>query len=266
MPDGRSLVTSGVDGTLRFWRAATRAEAEPKVMLTLHHRQAEQAERTGQWADLIAHLDRLVAADPTDMVLRQRRVRAHAQLAQWRQAAADYRVIVAAQPDDRDHWFRLALTQLAGGDTPAYRKTCADMFRRFHMTDLNNVVWISAVGPDAVPDLEVPIRQMEKAVAHEPRNAALRNTLSAAYYRAGEYAKALEQLKQILALQGKDVSSTDRLFLAMTCARLGRMSEARQWFSQAEAPPTDRRTRADILWQERLIYSLLYREAQTVVR
>ncbi len=73
------------------------------------------------------------------------------------------------------------------------------------------------------------LRYSEEMCRLEPKNGLLLNTLGVAYYRVGDYEKALETLvrsNQINNTEFKDSIPADLAFLAMTQQRLGHAKEA----------------------------------------
>jgi serine/threonine protein kinase len=80
------------------------------------------------------------------------------------------------------------------------------------------------------PDLAVAFA--EKAVAADPEKFEYWNTLGCAYYRKGEWSKALSALEKSVKLSGGG-NACDWFFLAMVCQRLGDGERARDWRDKA---------------------------------
>jgi uncharacterized protein HemY len=73
------------------------------------------------------------------------------------------------------------------------------------------------------------LRYSEEACQLEPENGDFLNTLGVAYYRVGNYEKALDVLSRsdkIHALKDKGSNPADVAFLAMTHQQLGHSKEA----------------------------------------
>ncbi len=95
----------------------------------------------------------------------------------------------------------------------------------------NNAAWKLATDPE--PNQRDPaeaVRLAEQAVAAEPGKKYF-NTLGVARYRAGDFAGSIEALMR--SADGGEPSAHDGFFLAMAHARLGRGSEAQQWYARA---------------------------------
>ena len=103
----------------------------------------------------------------------------------------------------------------------------------------NQAAWLLIIDPDAQPgDAERAVALAKRAVELAPTEGNCRNTLGAAYYRAGAWRKALAELTESMRLRhGGD--SFDWFFLAMAHYRLDHREEAWQWFHRA------------VLWSEK---------------
>jgi tetratricopeptide (TPR) repeat protein len=101
------------------------------------------------------------------------------------------------------------------------------------LSSMANLAWTLVVSAD--PRLRDPARGIELArevVEKAPKDGNNWNTLGVAYYRAGDWKKALVTLEKSAALRaGGD--SFDWFFLAMTHWQLGNQEEARQWYDKA---------------------------------
>jgi WD40 repeat protein/tetratricopeptide (TPR) repeat protein len=186
-------------------------------------------------------------------------------------AAAEAYVTLTDGGGSPGQWYRRALLQLAQGDEAGYRATCQRALARLGSTEdprtANMVAWTCALAPGAVPDLTVPVRLSEKAVASQPKASGWLNTLGLILYRAGRCEEAVQRLNEAIAAGGKGGTVDDWLFLAMAHQRLGHTREARQWLSKA-VPQAKQELAASPppRWFERLELELLRREAEKVVR
>jgi WD40 repeat protein len=97
----------------------------------------------------------------------------------------------------------------------------------------NNLAWAYLTAPEAMRDVKAAVPLAEKALRRAPGNAAYRNTLGVALYRAGRYREAAEALRA--NVQGKDdrYLATDLYFLAMSHHRLGETARARDFYDWA---------------------------------
>src|SRR5207253_7357404 len=106
-----------------------------------------------------AHLAALIAGFPDQEPLFARRAHALAESEDWPGAARDFEFALRFAGSDVDqHLFRYwrALAQLAAGDVPGYRRTCAGMLAAYANTGNSRALdvscWTCAVGPGA-PEL-----------------------------------------------------------------------------------------------------------------
>jgi serine/threonine protein kinase/tetratricopeptide (TPR) repeat protein len=173
-------------------------------------------------------LEALTAAYPEQLAYRRQLARAHdltARLAtstdQGNQAREEYCRVIEQ--------YRLALPYDAGADT------------------LNNYAWLLADCPEAA--LRDPARAValaRQATERAPERAPCWNTLGVAYYRAGEWQKAIAALEKSCQT-GAGGDPWDWFFLAMANWQLGNRAEAAEWYEKA-----DRRLRETVPKPEEL--------------
>jgi tetratricopeptide (TPR) repeat protein len=96
--------------------------------------------------------------------------------------------------------------------------------------ELNNLAWHLVKLPGGeMSGYRKALRYSEEAYHLEPENGDLLNTLGVAYYRAGNYEKALDVLsrsEKINALRDEGPGPANLAFLAMTHQQLGHAQEA----------------------------------------
>jgi WD40 repeat protein/Flp pilus assembly protein TadD len=93
----------------------------------------------------------------------------------------------------------------------------------------NGLAWSYLTAPEPLRDLEQALAMAQRAVELDPGNAACRNTLGVAYYRAGRYRDAEKILRADLAGQEDRYLAWDFCFLAMSYHRLGETDRAREY-------------------------------------
>jgi tetratricopeptide (TPR) repeat protein len=101
---------------------------------------------------------------------------------------------------------------------------------------------------DRVIRLWQVLRQAERAVELTPHSPYLVHTLGEAYYRVGEYRKALETLRRAIALRPKKDRQEgfwDLPFLAMIHHRLGQPDQARAYLKSLRGLAKQNRNSAD---------------------
>lgn len=117
---------------------------------------------------------------------------------------------------------------------------------------LNMVAWSLISGADAefwAPELAVLLA--EKAVELAPNSADCWNTLGVAHYRAGDFRKAISELKKSDALEGPNYFELNGLFLAMAHRKAGEEEQARKWYTAALVWMEKRNAKNDLLLRAR---------------
>src|SRR5262249_31350942 len=145
-------------------------------------------------------------------------------------ATAYLRMQIERKPDDVLAHYRLAVARAGAGDLTGYRSSRAAMLRQFGHTDKPYftafVARASVLCPDAVGDLDRPVKLAESALRGEPKNGLDSSTLGAALYRAGRFPEAIRRLQEAnVAWEDKKApmsSPADTwFFLAMAHHQLG---------------------------------------------
>jgi tetratricopeptide (TPR) repeat protein len=141
---------------------------------------------------------------------------------------------IAQNPNPEELAGYAALFVLAG-DVDTYRQQCARVFERLGDTRQAHAAYlvarICALTPDAEIDPNKLVQIAERAVQAKPVPHHL-HTLGLAYYRAGQFDKAIEQLQKSMEGNWK-AQVVNWLVLAMAHQRLGHADEARIWFEKA---------------------------------
>jgi len=222
-PDGRTLISSQRDGTVRIWSGDGAADG----MLA----PPAQASPTVQGA----------INDPYVVV---RRAIAHTGLGHWESAMSDF------QEAERlgVHWDD-ALKMLMLQALPARRNTSssseADAVQQIReyftsvaasgtdVTALNAFAWDLVKTPTSDrSDAERAVQAAEMAMQISPDDWNALNTLGIAYYRVDEWQSSIEALERsIKRRNGGD--AFDWFFLAMAHWRLGDTADARAWYDKA---------------------------------
>jgi Flp pilus assembly protein TadD len=221
----------------------------------------------GDWQRALADYTQAVERAPDDWEPRLHRGRAYAQLRQWQLAAADFAKNRDIGFDEPRVWHDFALASLAAGDESSYRRTCADLFRRFSraadVETARQVVWTAIFAPGAVTDLTPLAAVAERGMKARPKSPMHRLTLAAALIRAGKPALAIETLETALP-DTRDHASHCLLLLTLACQQSGKPVEAQQWMDRAlETLDDAAREREDPqAWDRRLELELLRSEAE----
>jgi WD40 repeat protein/tetratricopeptide (TPR) repeat protein len=247
----RSLALEGRDPVA--WRS--RAEA---LALVGRHEEAEAA------------FTRVLELNEMDVDAWYERGAARARGNRFAEAAEDFGRAAELAPQELRHNSSRAATYLLMGDKARYGQLCRDALDRLTKeatsSDVNTVVWLCALAPDAVSDWTAVLRRAEQMVADVPNDANLKDTLGALLFRAGKYAEAVRVLEATVRADKEDAMTTTPLFLAMAYQRLNRPEDARGWLDEARRRWEERPAREKADWYTAAEWSLLYGEAVSLIR
>ncbi len=110
-----------------------------------------------------------------------------------------------------------------------------DQLRQAHDRDpasaqfANELAWNLLMAPAGLRDAEQAVRLAESAVGQQPDSTNFRNTLGAAYFRAGKYEAAIQQLERNLTSSPDHVFPWDLFFLSMSHAAIGEPAAAESY-------------------------------------
>jgi TPR repeat protein len=98
---------------------------------------------------------------------------------------------------------------------------------------VNQLAWQLATDENqSVQDPETAVELAQKAIALQPNDGGIWNTLGIAQYRAGNLQAAVKALNQSIDLR-KGGDAFDFFFLAMAQQKSGHPDEARKWYDKA---------------------------------
>jgi tetratricopeptide (TPR) repeat protein len=223
--------------------------------------------------------DRVVKLRPGDALPWVARASYHARRGQWQDAAAATARVLELDASDHMSWYSEAVLRLQLGDVEGYRRACRQMLERFGQTKEAYVADRTAktclLMPDAVDDLKPVVRLAEQAVTGTEKNTDYGWFLLArgmAHYRTGEFAAAVERLRNALNPDAEVIyrDAAVHLFLAMAQHRLGQAGEARAALAKAQALMDEKfpRPGRDVLganWGDWLRCQLFRREAEELL-
>ncbi len=151
----------------------------------------------------------------------------------WEFAAADYAKEMELRESELTwRWFRHALLRLKVGDEAGYqhaRQRMNELFRGTTAKDMApEVVRTSVLLPIANEDIAQLLRIQERAVANDPGSWLMHYILGMARYRANDFDGAVLSLKTSFSSTNGTVRGLCNPILAMSYARKGQMTEARE--------------------------------------
>jgi WD40 repeat protein/tetratricopeptide (TPR) repeat protein/tRNA A-37 threonylcarbamoyl transferase component Bud32 len=210
---------------------------------------------------------------------RQTRGMALAKLERWEEARTEFVRATELAPQSIIDWEWKGLVELAGGNSAAWRETCATLIRRLAEPNAvwihDRVVVICSRGADAGVDwkslVTIAEQELAKLKKNDGRESPFRRTLGAALYRAGEFEGAIRRMRETADPQGNVWDAEAMLYLAMAHQRLDHADEARDWLSKATASIKSGR-QSYVLPEQmlmvlpyRLALDMLHREARVLI-
>jgi tetratricopeptide (TPR) repeat protein len=209
----------------------------------------------------------------------------YAERGHWDKALAGLaRGFARELPKDQGFCLDYACLLVQAGDRNGYRKLCVHLRDRLlqnrYNDDIETLAHTFVLAPQALPDtapiLELAQRRKAAVAPGSPHHAWTGHVLALAYYRAGQWAKAREYLKDFLTdSPGGEHDVASWLLQAMIDLRLGHAEKAGQWlrkadqWMQTEALKFDQRNdvllQRSISWRHWLMIQLLRREAEALL-
>jgi serine/threonine protein kinase/WD40 repeat protein/tetratricopeptide (TPR) repeat protein len=194
-----------------------------------------------QWAEAVAVLDGLITRDAGYRLHWLARGDARFELGDYEKAAADYAhaLELLTTPDDLPGTaFRLAVLRVHLGETEGYRRLCSDLLEQLPEPGYPHSAYllarVCALGPGGLTDHAPAIRLAKRAVADNSKAPEYLHALGAVYFRAGQHERAIEALRESMAVDPKWAAQVcNWQILARAYQALGRPDEARPWSEKA---------------------------------
>jgi serine/threonine protein kinase/Flp pilus assembly protein TadD len=194
---------------------------------------------------------------------------------QWSQAAAEFARARELRPGDTILACYGALARFVAGEVDTYRKDCAALMERYAKTEhpgtACDMLLACVLRDDALPDRARLLPLARVAARHFHYGSWTRG---AALYRAGKYDEAVRCFET--AAKTYRPRAWEWCFLAMAHHRLGHAGEARRCLAEAARwiDEANRRKEDDPSglrptwgsWHESVVYPLLLREAEELVK
>jgi serine/threonine protein kinase/Flp pilus assembly protein TadD len=253
-------------------------------VMSWHHRGYARAQLL-DWDGAAADFSEALRRDSKWPSIWMQRGEVFAERRQWALARADLEKALELSPDDAICWFDCACLCIQCADLKSYR----DLSRRLHdrfgrsrnVADIAIMahVWTLAAQPSGESTRVLQFAQMRmeltEVINPDPSFRALSShILGMAYYRTGEYDKAIAHLEQTVQSNHDSCYDVNNfLVLAMAHQRLRHTKDALKWLGkaaleieeEANRTPKGGFTPRGRIWWEWLCVQLLRREAEALL-
>jgi tetratricopeptide (TPR) repeat protein len=254
-PDGRRIVSSGLDGTARVW------DATPLPAGILEAQEARYQQKRTEFKALRDNSEAEKSAGEGNK---------NSQFNRWARSADDLSEYDESDPNILTNRHVYVLALLEAGNSAGIRRACEDLLKRFGKTNdpaqANSVAWSCVLAPDAVADFKAPVRLAEAALAGHPGRGRERSdvlkTLGAALYRADLFEEAIRRLDESIQIRGDGGDPRAFAFLALAHHRLGHRDEAERWLDKLVAC---RPKEGFIFSRDDAEIRILHREAESLI-
>jgi tetratricopeptide (TPR) repeat protein len=279
-----------VYGSLQQWPKAVAdysaaLKLEPGDFMSRDHRGNARV-HLHDWDGALADFSEALRLDPKWPFIWMRHGEILVERGQWAAARADFQKALELAPEDTMVWFFNACLDVRCADNEAYRKRSKRMYDRFgHSKNFGDIavlahVWSLAAQANGDSSHVRELAQLRVELADltnrdDPAYRALsRHVLGLAYFRIGEYDKAIALLDEFLQTKHHSwQDASDFLVLAMAHYRLSHVAKARQWLAkaarqidqEAKLAPKGGSTPPGRLWWEWLCLQMLRREAEALL-
>ncbi len=182
-----------------------------------------------EWAKAEAALNEAIGLRPDYTSAWTERAELYSRLCLWDLVAADYvRVLDLQGGATSDAWHRYTILHLLYGNQDEYRRQCLRMYERYRaspdMEAKSRVALACLLAPEPVIE---PGKLLPLAEPAAMRTALTwhKMALGMAYYRGGQYDKALAEFQAALTIPGLGTTAAwKHAALAMTLHRLGQVA------------------------------------------
>jgi tetratricopeptide (TPR) repeat protein len=274
------------------------AETELRETVAIHRRSMNVAEAADPLDDLVDVLLRENKPDEAERLLNElvtpetenlkendgllgARVDFYARRGRWKEAMVDAQHVIDFSPQQKWHYFLLALILASEGDAESYCEHCQQMFARFGDTRDPGTAELVAKSclllPKSVANLDAVSRLADVAVAAGQGHRLFlwfELCKGLAEYRQGHYAATSEWVQKILpqhlSSEDDDLHYQAQIIAAMACYQMGRTEDARAALDRAadiarSKLPSPESQDLGSNWWDRLIGHTLFKEAKLLI-
>lgn len=224
------------------------------------------------WPEVFRRVSQL---RPKESALWIGRGRYYALRGRWAAAATNYARAFRSRSICDEAIFEYAGALLLTGDVEGYRRVCTNLAAASAEAGDFCVAFVKARTCGIAPVESVPPQQLVDWAAEcvkDDQRPWMLHVLGLAYYRAGDFQRAIETLEQSNALPWDDPApALNSLVLAMAHQRLGNTDEARRWLQKAQraiqlARPKVPNGASDFFAPDVIAVELLRREAEALIQ
>jgi tetratricopeptide (TPR) repeat protein len=258
------------------WTESTRLD-EPLYREELSNLRAEAEGLLGEYRDPETAYREIVQVEPNSGLAYHKLAESFARSGEWAESAAAYvKALDLEEAIDLPTWLACACSLVQAGDTEGYRKLCDRMLNRFGQSgDVHQIAFLAHIcvlAPNALADsgrvVQLAEQRSSMTADIELHRHWSRHILGLAYYRAGQFEKAVATLEagQIEPGLPSETQASNWLALAMCRHRLGQDGKAAAALETARAILPSARPELGLETVIVQIPQILLHEAETVLR
>ena len=247
-PNGKQLLASDYKGRLWVFDSLPRSLSSKiqdlrQNKLGWHLDRVAEAELSKNYRAAIWHVDQLLAIQPNDEFLENRRTALVAKTGEFANldAVAADKLEKTLTLKNLSTAYRLSAEYITRGDAISHQRLCRRLFAQVNAqttsSDASQVVRLGTFGPSGVEDLDALIKSCKERFSDGSSDSqfTLPFLLGTAYFRAGRFEDAKSELTAMLQIKRSSPSyPIALLFLAMTEKQLGNELLAEEAYSMAE--------------------------------
>jgi tetratricopeptide (TPR) repeat protein len=255
------------------WHLGRLIEHGPR-QASLFARRAACFYRIGDFASALADYSTAIALAP-DASAHYGRGNCLAELGRWAEARAEFRRAAEAQHDMSHALSQLAFAHLAARDDVGFRSVCDEILKCVSQfktpDDPSAAAWTCLL----IPGIANDSAQIQALVdrCSELYWLYSRPVHALADYRRGDFEQVIQRINKRWEHNEVDPRYQEWLLMAMAHHKLGRRSEAHQWFQKAADWIKENAERNDqqptdyfLTWDQRLELSVLHAEAESLMK
>jgi tetratricopeptide (TPR) repeat protein len=234
----RASAYSQLDMLDRAGQEYQRAYKRAPFDVQLRTDRARFYEKQGKWKEAIADWTVVIRSRPWDANLRLERGLAYTQIGLWLKSVGDLAKVIEQKPKEVEYICHYGPVLLLSENPRRYRNLCADAVKRFGKSNDPRTLYLTArlcgLAAESGVQSTVTLNLAKSAVQQSPKSAYYLHTLGMAHYRAGDAKTAVSKLNESLKADPNWEGRVNNwLGLALAYHRLGKTAESKENLDKA---------------------------------